>query len=103
MNERLVNRIPFARIVTVLAIVFGISLGLCGLTFVISSGGNIGGDSLFTLGMLELAALVGSATGLVLTLVVFVTLAVIGRFSKKVSQSENLTEEENDTKIDKNE
>ena len=39
MSERLVDRIPFAKIITVLAIVFGISLGLCGVTFFLSMGG----------------------------------------------------------------
>ena len=41
--------------------------------------------------------------GLLLTLLVFVTLSLFRGFSEKVSQSEGFPEEEDDTKIDKNE
>ena len=103
MFERLADRIPFKKIVTVLAIVFGISLGLCGVTFVVSSGGNNGGGFLFGLGILELVALGLSLAGLLLTLLVFVTLFVLGSFGVKVSQSPTPSEEEDDTRSDKNE
>ena len=87
MFERLANRIPFKKIVTVLAIVFGISLGLCGVTFIVSSGGDRGGSFLFGLGILELVALGVSLSGLVLTLLAFVTLSIFGGFGEEVSQS----------------
>jgi hypothetical protein len=107
MSERLVDRIPFAKIITVLAIVFGISLGLCGVTFFLSMGGarSRGGFGGFFvgLGVLELIAIVASAALLALTLVVLVTLSIFGSFSGEVSQPVKLFDEEDDTKIDKNE
>ena len=103
MSERLIDRIPFAKIITVLAIVFGISLGLCGVTAVLSSGGNIGGSFLNGLGILVAAGILLSLAGLVLTCAVWVTLSVFGSFSEKVSQPQKLFDEEDDTKIDKNE
>jgi len=103
MRGRLVDRIPFAKIVTVLAIVFGVSLGLCGVTFVLSSGGGRGGSFFVGLGMMELAAIILSAAGLALILVVFVALSIFGGFSEKVSQPQKLFDDEDDTKIDKNE
>jgi hypothetical protein len=103
MSERLVDRIPFAKIITVLAIVFGISLGLCGVTAVLSSGDYIGGSFLNGLGILVAAGILLSAAGLALMVVVFVTLAIFGSFSGEVSQPVKLFAEEDDTKIDKNE
>jgi membrane protein implicated in regulation of membrane protease activity len=104
MSKRLVDRIPFAKIITVLAIVFGISLGLCGVTFVLSMGGGRSGGGFFVgLGILELVALGVSMAGLLLTLLVFVTLSIFGGFSEKVSQPQKLFDQEDDTKIDKNE
>jgi uncharacterized membrane protein len=103
MSERLVDRIPFAKIITVLAIVFGLSLGLCGVTFVLSMGGGRGGGFLVGLGILELIAIVLSAVLVALTLVVLVTLLIFGSFSEKASQPQKLFDEEDDTKIDRNE
>jgi hypothetical protein len=103
MSERLFDRIPFAKIVTVLAIVFGVSLGLCGVTYFLSSDGGNGNGFLAGFGILELAAIILSAAGLALILVVFVALSIFGSFSEKVSQPQKLFDEENDTKIDKNE
>jgi membrane protein implicated in regulation of membrane protease activity len=103
MSERLVDRIPFAKIVTVLAIVFGISLGLCGITFVLSMGGGRSGGFLMGFGILELVVLGVSLAGLLLTLLVFVTLSIFGSFSGKVSQPQKLLDERDDTKTDRNE
>jgi len=103
MSERLVDRIPFAKIVTVLAIVFGVSLGLCGVTFFLSSAGNNASGIFVGLGILELTAIALSFAGLVLTLVMLVTLSIFGRFSGKVSQPQKLFGAEDDTKIDKDE
>jgi len=94
MNKPLVDRIPFAKIVTVLAIVFGVSLGLCGLTFVVSSGGSNGGGFIWGLGWLEFAAMAISATGMVLTVVVWVILSAVSSFGSKASQPQKLFDEE---------
>jgi uncharacterized membrane protein len=103
MSERLVDRIPFAKIITVLAIVFGVSLGLCGVTFAVFGGSGRGGDFLMGFGILELIVIVLSAALLALTIVVLVTLLIFGSFSGKVSQTQKIFDERDDTKIDKSE
>jgi hypothetical protein len=100
MRARLIDRIPFAKIVIGLAIVFFVSLGLCGLTFVLSSGAYKGFASL---GVLELVFMVLSAAGLILTAIVWVTLAAVGSFGEKVSQPQKLFDDGDDTKLDKRE
>jgi protein-S-isoprenylcysteine O-methyltransferase Ste14 len=100
MRERLVDRIPFAKIVIGLAIVFLVSLGLCGLTLVLSEGVS---SNFASLGIVELFAMALSAVGLILTTIVWVTLAAVGSFGKKVSQPQKLFDEGDDTKLDKRE
>jgi len=100
MSERLVDRIPFAKIVAVLAVTFGVSLGLCGLTFVLSSGGGSGG--IFVgLGLLELISMALSAAGLLVTLFAWVLLTAVGSFGQNVSQPQKLFDEKEETKHDK--
>lgn len=103
MSKQLIDRIPFGKIVMVLAIIFGVSLGLCGVTVVFSLGGNSGGSFLSSFGILLLIAFGLSLGGLLLTLLVYVTLSIIGAFSGKVSQPQKLFDESDDTKIDKHE
>ncbi|MGA2048891.1 MAG: hypothetical protein ABSG96_14430 [Terracidiphilus sp.] len=100
MSERLVDRIPFAKIVAVLAITFGVSLGLCGLTFVLSSSAGSSGG-IMGLGILELIAMALSAAGLVVTLIVWVLLAAVGSFGQKVSTPQKLFDDKDETKHDK--
>ena len=79
MSERLVDRVNFAKVVTVLAILFGISLGLCGVTFAIANsvrGG--GGDFLLPMGILEIVVMACSAIGLVITVIVWVIASIFG-------------------------
>lgn len=92
MFERRASRIPFAKIFTVLAIVAGVSLGLCAVTF--------GGGVLFGIGMIAFWA---SVAGLLLMLLVFVTLSIFGGFGERVSQSVISSKEEDDTRNDKTE
>jgi hypothetical protein len=100
MRKRLIDRIPFAKIVIGLVIAFFVSLGLCGLTLVLSSGAYNG---FATFGIVELVAMALSAACLILTLIVWVTLAAVGSFGEKVSQPQRLFEEGDDTKLDKRE
>jgi len=93
MTQRLVDRIPFKKIVTVLAVVCGVSFGLCGVTPFLFSGSSRLVESFM---VLELVAMGLSLAGLVLTLLVFVTLSIFSGFEEKVPQ-------ENDTRSDKNE
>jgi ABC-type molybdate transport system permease subunit len=100
MRERLVDRIPFAKIVIGLVVAFLVSLGLCGLTLAFSGGG--GGNSAFAnLGILELVAMAASAAGAFLTVVVWAILSIVGSFGEKVSQPQKLFDEQDDTKLDK--
>ena len=71
----MVNRVRFAKIVTVLAIAFGIGLGLCGLWAVLPSS-----DEEFHTNWLSLPSLlimVLSFLGLIITLIVLVGFAAI--------------------------
>jgi hypothetical protein len=101
MRERLVDRIPFAKILVVLAVTFGVSLGLCGVTLVMSAASHSGDGLLEGLGILELAAMALSAGGLILASLVWLILRVIGGSGGKVSQPQKLLDEEDDTKLDK--
>jgi hypothetical protein len=81
----------------VLAIVFGISLGLCGVTFLASSGESSGTGFFMSLGVLELAAMGLSAVGLIVTVVVWVTLAVIASFQEAKPRPQKLIDDQDDT------
>jgi hypothetical protein len=61
---RLLENVNFPRLVTIFAVTFGLTLGACGLTALAGSG------KLLALGMLELALMLLSAAGLLLTLIV---------------------------------
>ena len=98
MSERLVDRVNFAKIVTALAIVFGISLGMCGLTFLVSVGGSSRAGFFMSLGVLELVVMGLSAAGLILTVVVWVTLAVIVSLRETSSQPQKRFDDGDDTK-----
>jgi hypothetical protein len=90
MSVPLVDRINFAKIVTVLAVVFGISFGLCGLAFLVSSGSSSAAGFLMSMGMVELAVMGVSAAGLVLTVIVWVALAVITSFRETARRPQKL-------------
>ena len=99
MFERLADRIPFKKIVTVLAIVFGISLGLCGVTLAVSSGSG-GGNFLIGFGILELVGIGVSAAGLLLTFLLFVAVSIFRGPSKGTAQPKITPGVEDDTNSD---
>jgi hypothetical protein len=103
MSKPLFDQIPFAKITVILASVLTVSLGLCGLTWLMVSGSNRSGEILVGLGMLELAAIVLSLVGLLLTLLLFVTLWLFRGRSEEVSQLKITTSGETNTKSDENE
>jgi hypothetical protein len=107
MSKPLVDRIPFAKIVIGLAIVFILSLGLCGLTGVLLMRGNsVPGqmDRLMNKAAgWDIGTMVLSLAGLVATAAAWVLLAVTSRMGKKVSQPQKLFDDEDDTKLDKRE
>ena len=102
MKDRLVDRLPFARIVTVLAVAFGVALGLCGLNLALSTGGvfrnagQVGSSILVGSGMIEIAVMVLSGFGLVLTVVVWVVASAVSQDGGNGSEPQRLYEEEKD-------
>jgi hypothetical protein len=76
------NGFPFAKIVTVLAIAFGVGVGLCGLSFVAASAGfksheEFGVDSIGIAGF-SLVVMVLSAAALVLAFIAWVVAGTVG-------------------------
>lgn len=82
------DRSPFAKVVTVLAVAFGIGLGLCGLSAILPSSG----EEFHTnwLSLPSFLVMVLSFLGLVVTLFVWIVASVIGGFSVKNSGPQTL-------------
>jgi hypothetical protein len=76
---QLLERINFPKVVTVLAVTFAVSLGACGLTGIGIAKPDGGSDILVWLGFIELAVIFLSAFGLVLTAVVWIVGAALGK------------------------
>jgi hypothetical protein len=82
MGKPLMSRIPFAKIVIVLVVVFVISLGLCGVTLVVALGGN-GAHStvskvLNAIAPVEMDAMLLAGVGLLVTVITWVVVAAFG-------------------------
>ncbi len=104
MEKPLVDRIPFPKIVTVLAVAFGVGLGLCGLSAALTIGGAQRNSFLVSIlmsaGVLELIVIAVSGVGLVATTIAWVVLSVVGSFSRGDSEPQRLFDDEEDTKHD---
>ena len=85
--RRWLEHINFPRIAFVLAVVFMVALGLCGLTAVFSRGSE---NIFFTLGMVELAVMVLSILGLFVTLIAWIVVSVLGSAGYKGSEPQRL-------------
>ena len=88
MTEPLVRRIPFTKIVVILAVTFGIGFGMCGLSAFVAGAmhsSRSAGNFLAIVMIIDAGVIVLSAIGLVLTVIVWVILSIIGRSS--VNQS----------------
>jgi len=100
----LTERVNFARIVTVLAIVFGIALGSCGITAAIALGGarlNQGfAGALMFLGYAELAVMVLSAVALVIVVAVWIIASMLGRFNHRDAETVRLFHQDESKKDD---
>ena len=99
MSERLVDRIPFAKIVTVLAVIFGIALGMCGLNLLLALSplGRLrafDGGPFSVMGFIELGAMLLSAVGMMVTVVAWVVMAAVGSFSRKGAEPQKLFDDE---------
>lgn len=87
MSKPLVDRIPFAKILIGLAIIFGLSLGLCGLGMVVvwngkSVSGGVG-NLLNKAAGYEVLAMVLSAGGILATGILWVVLNLVSSFGRK--------------------
>lgn len=80
MTKGLIDRIPFAKIATTLAVILGISFGLCGMTFFFSRG-----DYLYGLGIVELLVISACIAGLLLMLLVWFILMIFAKFRQEDS------------------
>jgi hypothetical protein len=91
MSQPLVDRIPFARILIGLAIVFAISLGLCGLTAraVLHGRTAPSGLDLFLekTAVYDLLGMLLSAAGVLITCVVWIVMSVVSRARNKEESS----------------
>ena len=99
MKDLLVDRIPFAKIVIVLAIAFGIGLGLCGVDAAFlekfRSPGEEFGPNTFV-GGTGAFAVVLSGLGLVLSCVVWAVVGVVSAFRDRNSETQRLFEDKDD-------
>jgi hypothetical protein len=85
MSKPLIDRIPFSKITLVLAVAFGIGLGLCGVTAIAATGSSHN-DTVIQfqfLGYCGVAILGLSALGLILTLIAYIVLSIATRISHK--------------------
>ena len=79
MSEPSVSRISFAKVVVVLAVVFGIGVGLCGLDIFLASKGIRKSTEEFGVGPLDgvsIVVMVVSALGLVITVIAWIGAAI---------------------------
>jgi hypothetical protein len=99
MSQPLVDRIPFAKIVVALAVAFGLGLGLCGLDFFLLLRGSQTHTQAFgvgPVGVASLTVLILSAIGLVVTIILWVVMAMVASFSRKNSEPPQLLDEKDD-------
>lgn len=73
---RLLEHVNFARVVTVLVVIFGIALGACGLTLVAAK--TSAARYMAPFALLELVVIVLSAVALVLAVAVWIVVAAVG-------------------------
>jgi hypothetical protein len=100
MRKPLVDRIPFAKILIVLSIVFGISLGLCGLSIAQvlrsqTASPGIGQLMNRVIG-LDVLAMVLSAAGLVATTILWVVMTAVSSIRRKRQQPPKLFDGKDD-------
>jgi len=81
MPKPLVDRIPFIRIITILAVSFTVGWGLCGLDFALVSAGVGKNHEEFyagPLGLISLAVIIVSFLGLAISSIAYGALAALG-------------------------
>jgi hypothetical protein len=107
VQQPLVKRIPFARILIGLALFFLLSLGLCGVTLVVATNGGSSNSQMnqiiAPMGMVVLVGMLGSIAALVLTCIVWAVMSIAAGTAKEVSQPKEIYDKTDDTKQDKRE
>ncbi|MGH9598620.1 MAG: hypothetical protein ACRD27_02050 [Terracidiphilus sp.] len=98
MREPPSDGFPFSKTIVVFAVMFGISLGLCGLNFILPQWGRNFSEefSVGTLAFISLIAMVVSALGLVLTTISWVISSVVGNFGRRNSEPQRLFDNKDD-------
>ena len=93
MTEPLAQRIPFAKIVIILACTFGLGIGLCGIT-AFAAGAMHGSRSsenfLAVLGIIDAALILLSAVGLVVSVIAWVVFSLTGRSGSNQTDPQTL-------------
>jgi hypothetical protein len=82
------DRSRFAKTVTVLAVVFGIGLGLCGLSYILPSSDNEFHTN--WLSGVSLLVIVLSFLGLVVSLIIWAIRGIIGSSTERTSATQTL-------------
>ena len=86
MSKPLVDRIPFAKIVTILAIVFGVALGMCGLNLLITAPlrqvPQTASAVIVALMFIEAGAMLLSGLGLIVVGVLWLVLKIAAGFNR---------------------
>jgi len=76
------------KIVTTLAVIFGIALGTCGLMVILPE--SVGGQYRMWVGIVSLATLILSVLGLIVTVLIWIIALAIGSASSKRSDPQTL-------------
>ncbi|HWT66561.1 MAG TPA: hypothetical protein VN151_10650 [Terracidiphilus sp.] len=96
MSTSFADRIPFARIITILAIIFGVSGGLCGLTWVAAMNVRGSDDWAIVPEFIEAAAMGLSLLGLIVMSLIWITASILGMSSHSSDQPQKLFDDSDD-------
>jgi amino acid transporter len=96
MSKPLVDRIPFAKILVVLAVVFVLSLGTCGLTASLSSSSHSQQNGYVVVMIAGLAGTLLSGLGVLVTTIIWVIMSVAASSSRKNSAPQRLLDDKDD-------
>ncbi len=97
MTRRLIDRIPIAKTIKMLVIVFGGSFGLCCLSVILAISHLLKpqpGDLLIGLGMIGFYGMVCAMTGILITLVLWAIVAMINNFTHQSDGPQKLFDDE---------
>ena len=95
------EQINFKKVITILATIFGIALGLCGLNLVASRGGNLGNGLtglIMGAAFLELATMVLSLLGLILVSILWLTATLTGKKHQEEPDIQKLFDDSDEEK-----